>query len=186
MHGRIVEIPQQQSQRNTFLWSPIRKRISFTDSRLWVSGSECVFEDEKMCCYLAMMSSLTISEQRPPFWSGVMMHGALKVFCCCVSYCFLSSLLACCLLYLRDQPLLWVAGHTTATGVGPECQSRQSVGGIVGVIDHWETDVQSCPCADTNTNPKKLCVCKLDCFLMGLKFNFIRLYQGSIPLLCYL
>lgn len=83
-------------------------------------------------------------------------HGALKVFCCCVSYCFLSSLLACCLLYLRDQPLLWVAGHTTATGVGPECQSRQSVGGIVGVIDHWETDVQSCPCADTNTNPKKL------------------------------
>lgn len=109
-------------------------------------------------------------------------HGALKVLCCCVSYCFLSSLLACCLLCLRDKPLLCVAGCSTATSALFECQSRQSVGGIVSVIDHQETDVQSCPEADSNANPKNLNVCKPDCFLVGLKLILIRLYRGNLAL----
>lgn len=49
--------------------------------------------------------------------------GLLRPPCCCVLYWFQTVLLPCCLLCLRDKPVLRVAGCTTATGVLLECQS---------------------------------------------------------------
>lgn len=166
-------MPQQQSQRNTLLWSPIRQEALLQRQQTeWVSGSEGL--RMKRCTTTLLWCPLQQSQNKDlHFEVELWWHRAFKVLCCCVSYCF--SILF--VHYVSEiSHLLWVAGCTTATGVLLECQSRQSVGGIVGIIDHEETDVQSCPDADSNTaaDPGKTCVCKLGWFLVGLKLIFIR------------
>ena len=139
MHGRTAEMPQQQSQRNTFLWSPIRQRISSTDSRL--SEWEWVCLRMKRCATTLLWCPLQQSQNKSlHFEVELWWHRALKVLSILFVYYF-SEISHC----------LWVAGCAAATGVLLERQSRQSVRGIVGIIDHEETDVQSCLDAHSNT-----------------------------------
>lgn len=93
MQRRTEEIPEQRSQRNTFLWSPIKRRISFTDSRLTEWEWACLRMNR--CVATSLWCLLQQSQNKGPhFQVELWWHGALKVFCCCVSYWFQSFLVA--------------------------------------------------------------------------------------------
>lgn len=143
-----------------------------------------VFEDENVLLPL-LMSFLTISEQRPPFWMGVMMAMCSQsslVTACPVA--FPPSLLACYLLCQLDKVLLWVAlcGNQyiakapKLTVCGRDCGHYRSLADRCPVSPrHWLT-----------YSPQKACAGKLDCFLKCFKLlvrgnKISSLYQERIP-----